>query len=62
MERLWRPPSNGRSTIQVIERGDPADDRTGLPFGFSRALVEHDPQPSAEDGWEEHAEIVAGEP
>jgi len=41
--RLWSPsPSKSKPTISVIERGDPEEDRAGLPFGFGRVLVEEE--------------------
>lgn len=56
--RRWHPPNPGsKSTIAVIERGDPKDDRPGLPFGFARALVDEQHE---RDGWSEHAELTSG--
>lgn len=60
-ERLWEPSSgSGRPTIAVIDRGDPASDRAGVPFGFGRVLVDLNKVRAAEAAWLEHAEIVAG--
>jgi hypothetical protein len=75
-QRLWSPGRVGsQATISVIERGDPEDDRTGLPFGFSRVLVEEERAAMAlgqrfleeynrmntpsSDGWDEHAEALS---
>lgn len=47
--RIWdQDYSYSRTGISVIERGDPADDRAGVPFGFSRALLEGVPAERAE--------------
>ncbi len=38
---LWTPDAvKSASSISVIERGDPKDDRQGVPFGFGRVLFE----------------------
>jgi hypothetical protein len=39
--RIWQQShSYERTGMQVIERGPKEDDRAGVPFGFSRALLE----------------------
>lgn len=57
--RLWTPRGSSPRSIAVIERGDSAEDRPGVPFGFARELSEP-PAEAESNGWQEYADALAG--